>query len=641
MKGIAWQAVLPLVLLVIVFAVIVPKMLEASTKSSSSICGYLGNCNTLAAIEKGDELEKAVKCAADRCFKGCNDIETQAITWLGGVSCSQFCQKEFQDDKGKICGERAKAHPVVFKSGEHVGAIIQAADMKDYVQCLAPAPVEACGKDSIGWTKQVISTSGRPVLYIDESLVRSSPQTAGAGILPGHRTCVGRLESTKTLEVIGTVALTVVAPEATFIKLSAKTAQTASKLEKIKRLYTAGKIGVAGTGVGTGAVLSELFWQQVRIIKSVDLKPSVIYIWANDAEKGVGGFFKKYFVNPLTSFTTGTASHLVLCSQLPPSCNGKIIACEDRKDETGKYIKDLCEAGSGCKWDKDKCIQEEQSKVCEFIIDKGTCSSQPGCCWGDDCKVFTFATLSKSVYGRIVQENEPEYTELKAFFDAVNAIGGKDAALNVWGLGMIKNIRDLFDFPEFAHIEKWSDFTLCKNNNVESLPGDCAIIDGKSKYCKVKDKKFDYVDHPFECGCPEGEGTKVDEGGINKQCQKFDATKIKDVIVERGYVNLDEKYNVVDTVAIGGKDYQIVTATLHDSNDIVVTGISPEYVKFTTTFGSLEVTSCEKSGTAKYYSCNVKITSTTLGKATVTFVYTDPITKKEFTGSTDVEFVNP
>lgn len=629
MKGLAWQTALPLVLLVIAAAVVIP-LVTKLTASTKGICEMFSNCDTLSAIELGDDLEKAIKCTALRCSKGCNDPATTSITWFdGAASCSQFCQKEFQEDiktptnpdgKGKICNERAKAHPVVFIPAEAVGTIIQADDLKDTIQCLAPVPNDACG--SIGFTKRLQSTSGRPVLYLDANLFRSQPENVGTGIL--HPACVGKLELVKAGEVSLTVASLFIAPEYAAVKLTAKTAQTATKLEKIRRAYTLGKVGTAGATAGTGSAYAELFWQQVKIIKSADLNPGVVYIWANDLGRGIVGKFSNA-ISIVAGLSSGTQDHLILCSQPPATCQGTAVACEKRENK-----EDACKAGDGCDWKNNECVPSGNVTSCQYIFSESKCLSQPGCCWGRVCEPFTIGRLSK-VFG--IYETHPQYSELQAFVNAVNDVGGENEAMRIWGDGLIINkIEDLFDFPEFASLEKWSDFAFCPN---KVLPGGCSSIQGKPLYCSVKNKQSSFINYPFECGCQVGEGTKINGGEKDTgRCEKFDAASIKEIRLENSVVDIE---TLKGNVKANGIDYQLVTAALLDGNGVVVTGINPDDVKFEASIGAFDVISCEPSGRARYYSCSARILSEKAGESIVTFEY-KPM---KLVGKITVEFIEP
>ena len=115
-------------------------------------------------------MEKAVKCAQERCFKGCAYLKTSDITWADKT---KSCYKDFcknSDGKytdGKICNDDSKANPIVFQSVENSGAEIQKDDL-DTFGCVALS--DSCG--SGGFTKELVS--GKTVLYIEKSLIPKS-----------------------------------------------------------------------------------------------------------------------------------------------------------------------------------------------------------------------------------------------------------------------------------------------------------------------------------------------------------------------------------------------------------------------------------------------------------------------------------
>jgi hypothetical protein len=103
MKAVAWPMIISIVVGVLVLFValnfINPTWIEAM--------GFdpLGNKAKLRSIELGDQLETAVKCAYDRCFKGCNSPDVAGLKW-GNYECRRdFCDKKFQNSEGKICNE--------------------------------------------------------------------------------------------------------------------------------------------------------------------------------------------------------------------------------------------------------------------------------------------------------------------------------------------------------------------------------------------------------------------------------------------------------------------------------------------------------------------------------------------------------
>jgi len=648
MKGLAIMTTVILVLGVVLLFVVVPRMF--GIENIASAFDPLGYKKKLSSLGTGDDLERAIECAQARCFandrgkEGCGYLKDHDIKWKRNeVSCyEQFCKKENLEklklkEGDKVCNDNSKNYPVEFQIIEtDLKATIQADDLKERFGCVVPAP-STCS--SGGFIHELVSD--KTVLYIDQSLlVPGSVKSEGAGII--HRACSGKLDLVK----YGENAVTFLVPGGVVVK---------GVLTGVKvGAFTVLKSGVAQVrlksaivaGGGLGSV-SELFFQQIKIIESAELKPggkNKIYIWAKDYS-GVGGFFRGIGSN-IAGARRGTSDHVVLCGVPPADCKGVPKPCEGRDKNScepeiveGGFV--LLKQDLGCKLVGDICVSLPQSgqkgftgraidvpvdvassppKPCKEFLTDDTCQLQLGCCWKDQCE---------SIEARLgVSKDDPEF---KGFSKALDEVGGAKNALSFWDIQSL-DIKTLYELPK--EIEKkcveasgkdkcadnwktlgfrsWKEFGLCeynddKNNKVRLIPGTCAI-DKINKvepaYCLV-DGKPERVNYPKSCGCKEGYGTTLDKGEIGDSCQKFDSNNINKV--ELRFYERNRK----------------ITAALLD-NSIVVTGIKKEDVVFTIEpagFATLGSTVCEESGSVAYVSCSTQLITAKTGEATITFEY--------------------
>ena len=670
MKGLAIGATVILVLGVILLFVVVPRMV--GIENIANAFDPLGYKKRLASLGYGDDLERATRCAQDRCFKGCGYLKEENfkndIRWKHNeVSCyEQFCKKEKLDslklkEGDKVCNDNSKSYPVEFQilDKDPITAI-QADDLETF-GCVVPAP-STCS--SGGFTQELVSD--KTVLYIDKNLIiPESVSSEGAGIF--SRDCGGKLDMVK----YGENAVTFLVPGGVIAK-GTLTGIKIGAFKVLKQGVTQIRVKSAIVAGGAGGALTEAFFQQIRIIKSVELKPikDKIFIWARDYG-GVGGLFRGFGAIIATA-KKGTSDHVVLCSAPPSDCKGKPIPCMERdrdtcKEELGcKLVGDICTSlpQSGQKGFTGRAIDvpvdvvPSQPKACEDFLTDNACGLQPGCCWKDECKKL------EARLGGIDKTDE----EFKGFERALKAVGGEEKALTFWGIWS-NDIKELYEMPKKIEDEciklsgkdsnfqickdnwktlgfrSWKEFRLCKytddkGNEISLVPGTCAIDrinKAEPAYCLADGGNLEPVNYPLLCGCAENYGTIMGEGEIGGQCKKFDSDNIQEIGL--GFYDVDETYDG-GTYKIPIKESRTITASLLDNNQVVVTGIKQEDVAFTVEpagLAKVDDTICEESGSVAYISCKTGVTSDKAGIATVMFEYKP----KNIKGSINVRFTAP
>jgi len=595
-----------------------------------------------AALTRGDDLEAASKCAYYRCFgddkggKGCNSEMAKSISWNDDKQkCSEFCKKEFQDKDGRICNDKARAHPVEFLP---VGtATIQADDLKEF-GCVTPT--DSC---SLGFFGKRISTKGdKEILYIDVNEINSLRAA-------GTEACVGHLDIPKDLAQTGATA-TVVTVGVLLTGVSAGAG-----------------IGVATIG-GTTAYFAIEKVLEDKTITSVTLKSGAMYLWAQD-DSGFEQFAHRFIT---LDFFGSTTDHVYLCGNPPPQCKGIPATCSGRqenkctRDLGCKFIQTQSSSGQSiriCANDelkdaKSRPITDDRKgspteglqrlgpKPCEWFFDKNSCEDQLGCGWtgeskcskDSDCPIGLVCGADNIC--RLPSINSPEDLakilkvpvddNVRKLKSAIDAVGGLTKAFEKWGVGTIAN---LYANPSVAGLDSWKEFTLCKDG---VLPGGC--FSEKPQYCH----KGTVLNYPEKCGCPEGKATKLNEGGLGKQCENFDVDATGKPIPESASLVT----GISRAVKADGKDAQIILATIFDSKNLVITGIDKSEVTFAldstsknydefkneVTFGDKV---CLSSGriNEKYSSCSVPVSSKKAGNVRIKF------THKTITETIEIIFV--
>ncbi len=273
------------------------------------------------------------------------------------------------------------------------------------------------------------------------------------------------------------------------------------------------------------------------------------------------------------------------------------------------------------------CTGQPQS--CNKFTSKGTCLSQPGCCWSSDC-----GDLNVKLG---VSKNDERF---KKFEQAISDAGGKLNAVLIWGSDTLditddvnENIVKLFNSPRLAGLDSWADYQVCKyknkqNNDIVILPGTCTLeLRGANQpsYCAGKEG---FKHYPFRCGCPKDYGVAVGGGLLDDSCKPFDKNNIVQTIIHldadrvvgeiKGEVIYDE------TVKADGNDFKLVVVALLDKDFVVINGIKEDEIKFETDrpeFDALDDIACQEDGGVLYYTCRVAISSTKAGTSTVKFNY--------------------
>lgn len=283
-------------------------------------------------------------------------------------------------------------------------------------------------------------------------------------------------------------------------------------------------------------------------------------------------------------------------------CSSTGRTCESAPANTIDIVGGSVAAGGGC------------SSTVTYSCDYSPSGGQL-CC---KCTPTSAATPAPILPGTITLEtlskrlNKPiDDPDLLGFFKAIQATGGEQQALDKWRR---KSINELFEKPYSANLDSWREFALCG----EIFPG--CVAGQKPSYCY----KGNVITYPYKCDCPPGFSTEIGKGDRGEICKSFGTP-----------VDVELKVTFSKQIKADGKDYQLIDAILLDPENIVVTGISSDDVKFETTLGELYEKTCFFSGVVFYSSCYVYIRSNTAGTATITGTY------KNLKTTTQVQFVNP